>query len=234
MLSPQLLKILRAYWRLTRPTRWLFPGRDSERPLDATVLHAACRSAHIAAGLNKRVCTHYGTVLRPIFWRTAPTFVSSRFCLAMPACRARRATPRLPPKPSARPRVRLTGCDWRSTSTASCRAAASRPMARAGSPADRTSSWPSNHCPDYFAHFSQTSVRSLQLRCLSSAISELWPSRMPCGPPRRHATHQLGCVRQAALRRTRPGPGLSRPLHPSRRVGPVLLKKTAVATQGYQ
>jgi site-specific recombinase XerD len=58
MLSPQLLKILRAYWRLTRLTRWLFPGRDSERPLDATVLHAACRSAHIAAGLNKRVTVH--------------------------------------------------------------------------------------------------------------------------------------------------------------------------------
>ncbi len=58
MLSPQLLKILRAYWRLTRPTRWLFAGRDSERPLDATVLHAACRSAHIAAGLNKRVTVH--------------------------------------------------------------------------------------------------------------------------------------------------------------------------------
>jgi integrase/recombinase XerD len=58
MLSPQLLKILRAYWRLTRSTRWLFPGRDSERPLDATVLHAACRSAHIAAGLNKRVTVH--------------------------------------------------------------------------------------------------------------------------------------------------------------------------------
>nr|WP_283816002.1 tyrosine-type recombinase/integrase [Bradyrhizobium diazoefficiens] len=58
MLSPQLLKIPRAYWRLTRPTRWLFPGRDSERPLDATVLHAACRSAHIAADLKKRVTVH--------------------------------------------------------------------------------------------------------------------------------------------------------------------------------
>ncbi|WP_439397444.1 tyrosine-type recombinase/integrase [Bradyrhizobium sp. PMVTL-01] len=58
MLSPQILKILRTYWRLTRPTRSLFPGRDSERPLDATVLHAACRSAHIAAGLNKRVTVH--------------------------------------------------------------------------------------------------------------------------------------------------------------------------------
>jgi integrase/recombinase XerD len=31
MLSPQLLKILRTYWRFTRPKRWLFPGRDDER-----------------------------------------------------------------------------------------------------------------------------------------------------------------------------------------------------------
>ena len=35
MLSPQLLRILRTYWRLARPKRWLFPGRDDERPLDA-------------------------------------------------------------------------------------------------------------------------------------------------------------------------------------------------------
>jgi integrase len=26
MLSPQLLRILRTYWRLARPKRWLFPG----------------------------------------------------------------------------------------------------------------------------------------------------------------------------------------------------------------
>jgi integrase len=26
MLSPQLLRILRVYWRLTRPKHWLFPG----------------------------------------------------------------------------------------------------------------------------------------------------------------------------------------------------------------
>ena len=36
MLSPQLLGILRTYWRLARPKRWLFPGRDDERPLDPT------------------------------------------------------------------------------------------------------------------------------------------------------------------------------------------------------
>jgi integrase/recombinase XerD len=27
MLSPQLLRILRTYWRFARPKRWLFPGR---------------------------------------------------------------------------------------------------------------------------------------------------------------------------------------------------------------
>jgi len=42
MLSPQLLDILRSYWRLARPTRYLFPGRDETRPISPTVLHAAC------------------------------------------------------------------------------------------------------------------------------------------------------------------------------------------------
>ena len=53
MLSPQLLTILRTYWRLTRPT-----GRDDERPLVPNVLHAACRSACAAAGLSKQVTVH--------------------------------------------------------------------------------------------------------------------------------------------------------------------------------
>jgi integrase/recombinase XerD len=51
MLSPQLLGI-------PRPTTYLFPGRDQERPIDPTVLHAACRSAVKAAGLTKRVTLH--------------------------------------------------------------------------------------------------------------------------------------------------------------------------------
>jgi integrase len=58
MLSPQLLAILRSYWRLARPGHWLFPGRDGEHPINPTVLHAACRSACAAAGLNKRVTVH--------------------------------------------------------------------------------------------------------------------------------------------------------------------------------
>ncbi|MCQ4189564.1 tyrosine-type recombinase/integrase [Methylocystis suflitae] len=58
MLSPQLLGILRVYWRLARPRLYLFPGRNEDRPIDPTVLHAACRSAAKAAGLTKRVTLH--------------------------------------------------------------------------------------------------------------------------------------------------------------------------------
>ena len=58
MLSQQLLGILRSYWRLARPTHWLFPGRDGEHPISPTVLHAACRSACAASGLSKRVTVH--------------------------------------------------------------------------------------------------------------------------------------------------------------------------------
>ena len=58
MLSAQLLGILRAYWKLTRPRRFLFPGRDPDTAINVTVLHAACRSAHAAAGLDKMVSVH--------------------------------------------------------------------------------------------------------------------------------------------------------------------------------
>ena len=54
MLSAQLLGILRAYWKLARPKRFLFPGRDEERAINVTVLHAACRSAREAAGIPRR------------------------------------------------------------------------------------------------------------------------------------------------------------------------------------
>jgi integrase len=57
-LSPPLLGILRAYWRLARPPRYLFPGRDDDHPFSPAVLHAACRSAEKAAGLAKRVTIH--------------------------------------------------------------------------------------------------------------------------------------------------------------------------------
>ena len=43
---------------------YLFPGRTPDKPNEPTVLHAACRSAAAAAGLDKRVSVH---VLRHSF-----------------------------------------------------------------------------------------------------------------------------------------------------------------------
>ena len=58
VLSAPLLGILRSYWRLTRPPAYLFPGRTPDRPIEPTVLHAACRSAAAVSGLDKRVSVH--------------------------------------------------------------------------------------------------------------------------------------------------------------------------------
>ncbi|HTZ68626.1 MAG TPA: site-specific integrase [Roseiarcus sp.] len=64
MLSAPLLGVLRSYWRRTRPSLYLFPGRTADKPIEPTVLHAACRSAAAAAGIDKRVSVH---VLRHSF-----------------------------------------------------------------------------------------------------------------------------------------------------------------------
>jgi site-specific recombinase XerD len=58
MLCEILLGILRRYWRLARPSSFLFPGRSADKPIDPTSLHAACRSATNAAGLDKKVSVH--------------------------------------------------------------------------------------------------------------------------------------------------------------------------------
>src|SRR5208282_513492 len=58
MLSPQLLRILRAYWRLTKPVAWLFPGRQVDRPVSTATLQAACRVAAREADLSKPVTVH--------------------------------------------------------------------------------------------------------------------------------------------------------------------------------
>jgi len=54
MLSAALLGILRSCRRLTRPPLFLFSDRAPDKPIEPTVLHAACRSAAAAAGLDER------------------------------------------------------------------------------------------------------------------------------------------------------------------------------------
>ena len=64
MLSPQLLELLRAWWREGRqlgvllPRGWLFPGRNPVEPLSTRRLNRAVHAAAEAAGIRKRVSPH--------------------------------------------------------------------------------------------------------------------------------------------------------------------------------
>lgn len=58
MLAPDLLVILRQWWRATRPRGWLFPGREPGQHLTARQLDRICKSAAEAAGIDKAVSMH--------------------------------------------------------------------------------------------------------------------------------------------------------------------------------
>jgi integrase/recombinase XerD len=64
MLSPQLLGLLRAWWREGRrlgvllPRGWLFPGRNPLESLSTRQLNRAVHAAAEAAGIKKRVSPH--------------------------------------------------------------------------------------------------------------------------------------------------------------------------------
>jgi integrase/recombinase XerD len=58
MLSPQLLDLLRTWWKAARPQGWLFPGRDPAQPLTTRQLNRVCHAAAQMAEVNKRVSLH--------------------------------------------------------------------------------------------------------------------------------------------------------------------------------
>jgi site-specific recombinase XerD len=64
MLSPQLVELLRDWWREGRrlgvllPRGWLFPGRNPVQPLSTRQLNRAVHAAAEAAGIKKRVSPH--------------------------------------------------------------------------------------------------------------------------------------------------------------------------------
>src|SRR5947209_13310938 len=58
MLSPQLLDLLRSWWKAARPQGWLFPGRDPVQPMTTRQLNRACHAAAHLAEINKRVTPH--------------------------------------------------------------------------------------------------------------------------------------------------------------------------------
>ena len=94
MLSPRLLAVLRAYWKVARPTEWLFPGGVPGRPITVGSVHRICVQAAHAAGLGKHVTIHTlrhsfathlleaGTDIRTIqIWTLAKKPRSTRICL---------------------------------------------------------------------------------------------------------------------------------------------------------
>ena len=58
MLSPQLLEVLRAWWRQCRSQGWLFPGRDPFLPITTRQLNRACHMAAEVAGLGTWISPH--------------------------------------------------------------------------------------------------------------------------------------------------------------------------------
>ena len=64
MLSPQLLELLRLWWRegkrrgVMLPHGWLFPGRSCTDPISSRQLHRAVQEAAEVAGIRKRISPH--------------------------------------------------------------------------------------------------------------------------------------------------------------------------------
>lgn len=57
-MSETLLTTLRDYWRAYRPTEWLFPGKDSRKPLTRRTVQRICEKARASAGIRKNISPH--------------------------------------------------------------------------------------------------------------------------------------------------------------------------------
>src|SRR5258707_883045 len=55
MLSPQLLELLRDWWRIARPPVWMFPGRDRISPMTTRQPNRVCHMPAELASLSKSV-----------------------------------------------------------------------------------------------------------------------------------------------------------------------------------
>jgi integrase/recombinase XerD len=58
MLAPDLLMLLRQWWKVKRPVGWLFPGQQLSLPITTRQLDRAMKEAATAAKLGKRVSMH--------------------------------------------------------------------------------------------------------------------------------------------------------------------------------
>jgi len=58
LLSQRLLQDLRIYWKATRPTSWLFPGQDPQKPLSRETLKQVYYDAKRKVGIRKSGGVH--------------------------------------------------------------------------------------------------------------------------------------------------------------------------------
>ena len=58
MLSPKLLDTLRGWWRVEKPTHWLFPGAIPGKHITKDAVEHACQKAHGRCGITKPITPH--------------------------------------------------------------------------------------------------------------------------------------------------------------------------------
>jgi integrase/recombinase XerD len=58
MLSPKLLAILREWWRVSRPTHWLFPGDRPDHPITRNAVEHECQEARRRSRIPKPITPH--------------------------------------------------------------------------------------------------------------------------------------------------------------------------------
>ncbi len=56
--SPRLLDALREYWKIHRPSNYLFPGKTPDVPLSSATIQRACKMSAAMAGIGKPVSPH--------------------------------------------------------------------------------------------------------------------------------------------------------------------------------
>ena len=57
-ISPRLLEELRTYWKIDRPSNYLFPGKTPDVPLSGATIQKACKLAAALARITKNVTPH--------------------------------------------------------------------------------------------------------------------------------------------------------------------------------
>jgi integrase/recombinase XerD len=58
VLSHRMLLVLRQYWRMVRPQKWMFPTTRPDEHMHPATIHQICRDASQIAGITKRVTPH--------------------------------------------------------------------------------------------------------------------------------------------------------------------------------